>query len=269
MAYQSALYEGLVVHKRTRPRHHRLSYRVFSLLLDIDELNELDHSHALFGYNRWSFVSFCDRDHGSGSGEPLRDWVEIQIKAAGLKPDGGPIRILCYPRILGYAFNPLTVYFCYRRDGALSTVLYEVSNTFNERHTYVIPVADPENAVIRQSCDKVFYVSPFLPMGCTYHFRIVAPAQSVKIAIRQEDQTGPLFAASFSGSRSEFSSKILTAALVHYPAMMLKVIAGIHWEAFRLWLKSLPIYHHQPAASAVGTSIVHNTDSNAKTGKTI
>ena len=267
MAYQSALYEGSVIHDRSRPRRHRLSYRVFSLLLDIDELNELDQSHALFGYNRRSLISFWDRDHGSGSGAPLRDWVENQLKDAGLRPDGGPVRILCYPRILGYAFNPLTVYFCYRRDGALTAVLYEVSNTFNERHTYVIPVAGPKNAVIRQSCDKDFYVSPFLPMTCRYHFRITAPARSVKITIRQEDQDGPLFAASFSGRRSAFSNRTLAAALSGYPAMTFKIIAGIHWEAFRLWLKGLPIYRHQPAASAIGTSIIQTAAPNRKTGK--
>ena len=267
MNYQSALYEGTVVHDRTRPRCHRLSYRVFSLLLDIDELALLDQAHALFGYNRWSLISFWDRDHGSGSGMPLRGWVNSQLTDAGLKPDGGPIRILCYPRILGYAFNPLTVYFCYSRDGGLAAVLYEVSNTFNERHTYVIPVDDPKHTIIRQSCDKHFYVSPFLPMECKYHFRIVAPAYSVKISIQQEDHAGPLFAATFSGRRSAFTSKGLAAALSRYPAMAFKIIAGIHWEAFRLWLKGLPVYRHQPASSAVGTSIVHTAASDTKRGK--
>jgi hypothetical protein len=268
VAYQSALYEGSVIHDRTRPRRHHFSYRVFSLLLDVDELMKLDQSHLLFGYNRWSLISFWDRDHGSGSGAPLRGWVESQLKDAGLKPDGGPIRILCYPRILGYAFNPLTVYFCYRCDGALAAILYEVSNTFREQHTYVIQVDDPKHTIIRQSCDKNFYVSPFLPMDCKYHFRIVAPAHSVKISIRQEDRAGPLFAASFSGRRTAFSSRALTVALSRYPAMAFKIIAGIHWEAFRLWLKGLPVYRHQPAASAVSTSIVHTPASKTKTGKT-
>jgi len=267
MQSQSAIYEGSVFHDRKRPRRHRLTYRVFSLLLDIDELTELDQSLTLFGYNRWSLVSFWDRDHGSGSGAPLRNWVEQQLKDAGLHPDGGPVRILCYPRILGYAFNPLTVYFCYRHDETLAAVLYEVSNTFKERHTYVIPVDEPERKVIRQSCDKDFYVSPFLPMTCSYHFRIVAPAQSVKIAIRQEDQDGTLFAALFSGSRSVLSNKVLASVLARYPAMMLKIIAGIHWEALRLWLKGLPIYRHHPAASAVGTSIIPAASPDTKTGK--
>jgi uncharacterized protein len=267
MPYQSALYEGPVVHDRARPKHHRLSYRVFSLLLDIDELPELDRAHSLFGYNRWAPISFWDRDHGTGLDESLRLWVEDQLRNAGLTPDGGPLRILSYPRIFGYAFNPLTVYFSYCRDGTLTAVLYEVSNTFKERHTYVIPVADPANAVIRQSCDKDFYVSPFLPMACRYHFRIAAPAQSVKIAIRQEDHGGPLFAASFSGRRSAFSNRALATALSRYPTMTLKIIVGIHWEAFRLWLKGLPIYRHQPAATAIGTSIIKASAPNRKTGK--
>ena len=177
----SALFEGPVVHQRVRPRRHRLSYDVFALLLDLDEISSLDSRSPLFGYDRHALVSFWNRDHGDGSGRDLRPWVNAKLAEAGLQPDGGPIRVLCYPRILGYAFNPLTVYFCYRQDGAPAAILYEVRNTFHERHTYVIPVEPSSKAVIRQSCEKVFYVSPFVPMECTYHFRILPPGASVAV----------------------------------------------------------------------------------------
>lgn len=267
MAFASALYEGPVVHERLRPRRHRLSYQVFSLLLDLDELPALDSDHKIFGFNHWSLLSFWNRDHGDGNGEPLRPWIESQMIEAGLHPDGGPIRVLCYPRILGYAFNPLTIYYCYQRDGSPAAILYEVGNTFGERHTYVIPVDDATKPVIRQSCDKAFYVSPFLPMECAYHFRMVVPGPSVNVAIRQEDEDGLVFAASFNAQRSEFSTKTLLRALARYPGMIFKVIAGIHWEAARLWIKRLPIYRHQPAASPIGKTIIQTTNSNGRTGK--
>lgn len=267
MRLASALYEGPVVHQRQRPRRHRLSYRVFSLLLDLDELERLDEGNVLFGYNRRAIVSFWDRDHGDGTDGGLRRWVDTRLTEAGLEPDGGAVRILCYPRILGYAFNPLTVYFCYRRDGALAAILYEVSNTFRERHTYVIAAGPQDDPVIKQSCDKAFYVSPFLPMACRYHFRIVPPGRTVNIAIRQEDGEGVILAASFNGRRKPFSMRSLAGALARYPMMAGKVIVGIHWEALCLWLKRTPVYRHREAELPIGTSVVRSTVTRRETGE--
>lgn len=266
-SYNSALFVGPVVHRRMRPKRHHLSYKVFALLLDLDELPLLERNCRLFGYNRRAVVSFWDRDHGDGTGDNLRGWIEAKLVEAGLTPDGGAIRVLCYPRILGYAFNPLTVYFSYRRDGTPAAILYEVSNTFRERHTYVIPVEDPEAPVIRQRCDKDFYVSPFLPMDCTYHFRIVVPGSSVAVAIRQEDADGLLLGASFNGRRRTFTAAALAAVLARYPAMALKVVAGIHWEALRLWLKRLPVHRHRAAPTQFGTTVIRNAAASHETGK--
>ncbi|MEK9724751.1 MAG: DUF1365 family protein, partial [Rhodospirillaceae bacterium] len=130
MTLQSAIYEGEVVHERRRPARHRLRYGVFSMLFDIDELGELDRRFALFAHNRWAPLSFHDRDHGPTTGAALRPWVERHMRGAGLAPDGGAIRLLCYPRIFGFVFNPLSVFFCYRRDGGLAAILYEVCNTY-------------------------------------------------------------------------------------------------------------------------------------------
>jgi hypothetical protein len=259
----SAIYNGTVVHERVRPKHHRLRYDVFTMLLDLDELPELDRRFRLFGYNRAAVFSFHDRDHGPTTGDALRPWVEACLADAGLESDGGPIRLLCYPRIFGYAFNPLSVYFCYRRDGALAAILYEVCNTYRERHTYIIPVDDPAQRVIKQHCGKALYVSPFIGMEAEYHFRIVPPADGVNIVIRQEDADGLLLAASFQGARMPMAARTLARTLIRFPLLTLKVIGGIHWEAARLWLKGIPVFRHQPARHAVQSSVAHPDESGA------
>lgn len=254
MTLASAIYEGEVVHERLKPRHHRMRYSVFSLLLDLDELETLSQHSRLFGYNRWRPFTFLDRDHGPSTGEPLRPWVERRMAEGGIEPDGGPIRILCYPRMFGYVFNPLSVYFCYGHDGDLKAILYEVCNTFTERHTYVIPAGGNHDRVIRQTCMKSLYVSPFIPMETRYRFRIVPPGENVNIVIRQEDDEGLLLAASFRGSHRELSDRALMRCMFRFPLMTVKIIAGIHWEALKLWRKGLRIFPHSPAEKRIESS---------------
>lgn len=247
MTEASAIYRGQVVHERLRPRRHRLRYSVFSLLVDLDELPSLDRRLSLFGYNRGAPISFHDRDHGPADGRPLRPWVEERLREAGIMREIGPIRLLCYPRMLGYVFNPLSVYFCHEREGRLAAIVYQVCNTFGERRAYVLPVAHDAGPVIRQSCAKTLYVSPFIGMECTYHFRILPPTGTVSVTIRQEDREGLLLAAAFRGARRPLTGRALAGCLLVFPLMTLKVIAAIHLEALRLWLKGLPVFPHVPA----------------------
>ncbi len=169
MSWRSALYIGRVRHHRLRPRPHALSYRVFWTLLDLDEIDGLAAGLRLFSRNRFNLYSFRDADYGDRSGRPLRPQVEAMLAEAGIAHDGGPIRLLTMPRILGYAFNPLSTYFCYRRDGSLCATVYEVHNTFGEIHSYVAP-ASPEGGVLRQEAEKVFHVSPFMRLDMRYAF---------------------------------------------------------------------------------------------------
>lgn len=255
MSQNSALYAGDVVHLRLRPRVHKLHYRVFSLLLDLDELPSLGASSKLFGYNRPAIFSFWDKDHGAGQGD-LRAWVEARLRDAGHELDHPTIQILCYPRIWGYVFNPLTVYYCFDEHGAPRVILYEVGNTFGERRTYVIVVPEGVADTIRQRCSKAHYVSPFMPMDCTYDFRMQLPGSRVLVKIDESDADGPLLRASFSGRRQPLTDRTLFKALFAYPLMTLKVTGAIHWEALRLWLKRVPVFRHAAAPERIATTIV-------------
>lgn len=253
MNLASALYAGTVMHARLRPRQHRLSYKVFSLLLDLDELPALDRSLRLFGHNRAAIFSFHDKDHGDGSGD-LRDWAEGLLRAAGIDEPHPTIRVLCYPRLWGYVFNPLTVFFCADAGGRLLAILYEVTNTFAERRIYVIR---PDGVLpIEHSCAKELYVSPFVPMECTYHFHIAPPDERVLIRIDETDPDGLLLRASFAGRREPLTDGTLLRALLTHPLMTLKVSFGIHWEALKLWRKGVPVIRHQAAPQRVAATIV-------------
>jgi hypothetical protein len=203
------------------------------LLIDLDEAPLLKRFRAL-GIGRFGLLGFDPARHGDGSGRPLRDQVEGLLAQAGIE-HGGPIRVLTMPQVLGRAFNPLTVYFCHRRDEGLSAVLYEVNNTFGERHSYLIPA--PNAAIIRQNCAKAFYVSPFMDMDLAYAFRILRPDANVMVAVDVSDGDRPVLSASFVGERRELSDRALISAWLTHPWMTLGVLAAIHLEALKIWLK--------------------------------
>jgi len=248
----AALYVGEVMHARMKPMGHRFTYRVMSLLIDLDRLDEADRVSPLFGVNRRALYSFRESDHGNRDGSSLRGYVQAAAAAEGVDLSGGRVLLLTYPRLLGYTFNPLSVYFGYRADGALAVVIYEVRNTFGDIHAYVLPVKPGElgAAGLRQQQDKLFYVSPFIEMAMRYHFRIVPPGDTVKLRILETDADGPLLAATFSGTRQPLSTASLTRAFLALPLQTLKVIAAIHWEALRLWIKGARLVPRPPAPPA-------------------
>jgi len=245
----STLYDGIVFHARLRPARHDLRYRIFMGLFDLDELPALARENWAFGYNRPGLISFYDRDHGDGSGAPLRPQIEAALGVQGLACDG-PIRVLCMPRVMGYVFNPISVYFCFNRAERLTAIVHEVNNTFGERHLYALPAEPSDDARVLQACDKAFRVSPFLPIGLKYQFRIEPPADRTAIAIAASSAEGVILTASFSGERRAFSSLSILRLWLAHPALTFKVIAGIHWEALWIWLKLRRVQGQPPAATA-------------------
>lgn len=239
----SGIYPGLVTHARLKPRVHKLRYHIFMLLLDLDELPALGRDLKLFSVRGFNLVGFDPRRHGDGSDTPLKAQVEAQLAAAGIA-HGGPVRMLAMPRILGTGFNPLTVYYCHRPDGALSAILYEVNNTFGERHSYLIPA---DNApVVKQACEKGFYVSPFMDMDLSYAFRMRPPGDEVQVFVDVDDAEGRVLAAGFTGRRQDMTDRNLLKAWLTHPWMTLGVVAAIHWEALFIWLKGEKIRQRPP-----------------------
>src|SRR5580693_7092687 len=232
----AVLYFGEVMHARLKPTGHRFSYRVMSLLIDLDRLDAADRQSRLFGVNRRALYSFNEADHGERDGSPLRAYAQRCAAEHGIDLTGGRVLLLCYPRLLGYTFNPLSAYFCYRAGGELALIIYEVRNTFGDIHAYVLPIKPGEfsAAGLRQQQDKLFYVSPFIDMAMRYHFRVSPPASDVRLRILETDRAGPLLAATFHGRRRDLTTAQLLRSFFALPLVTLKIVAAIHWEALRL-----------------------------------
>jgi DUF1365 family protein len=237
----AALYVGDVMHARLKPVGHRFNYRVMSLLIDLDRLEVADRQTPLFGVNRRALYSFHEADHGDRDGSSLRRYAQRCAAEHGIDLTGGRVLLLSYPRLFGYTFNPLSVYFCDGADGQPALLIYEVRNTFGDIHAYVLPVksGDVGPAGIRQTQDKRFYVSPFVEMAMRYHFRVTLPKSHVKLRILETDSEGPLLSATFNGHRRPLTTQELLRSFLSLPMVTLKVVAAIHWEALRLWLKGV------------------------------
>ena len=236
----SCIYTGKVIHKRFKPKKHFFQYRVFSLFLDLDEIKEISNKINLFSYNKFNLISFYNKDHGDRDGSSLQDWVKKNLKLSGIKTENIKIKLLCYPRILGYVFNPLSIFFIYDNKNNLISILYEVKNTFGEQHTYVFNVKKKDN-LIENFCNKKFHVSPFIEMDCKYSFKILEPKNKLSVVINQSDQTGKLLYASQDGIRSQLSGKNLIFSYISHPLMTFKIIGAIHFEALKLWFKGIKL----------------------------
>jgi uncharacterized protein len=238
-----SLYRGQVMHMRLKPRTHRFTYDVFAVLVDLGRLDEAAKVSRCFGINRRAFVSFWEKDHGADDGSPLLPYIQNLMFNAGCDVPDIRVRMLCYPRILGYAFNPIAVYYVYDAHDSLRGIVYEVRNTFGQKHTYVAPLSQGEltEAGVRQERDKLFYVSPFMDMAMRYRFRLHPPTSKIAIRILEVDSEGPILAATFVGKGETLNTSNVLNTLIRLPLMPIKVIMGIHFEALRLWIKGMKI----------------------------
>jgi len=240
----ASLYWCRIMHERLLPFRHKFQYRVFSLLLDIDRLPAIAGASRLFRYNRFGLFSFYDRDHGPRDGSALRPWVEAALARQGLQSAAARIRLFCFPRMFGYVFNPLSIFFCYDAEDCLRAVLYEVKNTFGDQHGYLIEVpARDRRDPIEQQAVKRFHVSPFLPLNGSYRFRLLAPGEKIAVQIRQHGPGGALqLIATQTGRREDLADHTLVKAFIRHPLMTVKVMASIHWEALHLWRKGAAFF---------------------------
>ena len=230
----SCIYNGEVNHTRFKPVKHFLNYKTFSLFIDLDEIEQLDKSISIFSHNKFNIFSFYNKDHGDRDGNCLKKWVISNLKKYKIEGNISKIKILCYPRIFGYVFNPLSIFYCYEND-KLKSIFYEVKNTFNEQHTYIFKIKDGEE--IKQKCKKKFYVSPFMDMETFYNFKLIDPNQRLSVMIKQTDAEGTVLTATQTGDKKEFNFKQLLINFFRYPLMTLKIISSIHFEALLLWKK--------------------------------
>ena len=238
MIKNSYIYTGNVIHKRFKPKKHYFKYKVFSLLIDLSEIKLLDQNLKIFSYNKFNIVSFYDKDHGARNGSSIKDWVISNLKKNNIDTENIQIKLLCYPRIFGYVFNPLSVFYIYDRSSNLISILYEVKNTFGEQHTYVFKTEINHN-LIQHTCKKKFHVSPFIEMDCTYFFRLLKPGNKISVIIDQNDNKGKILYASQDGVRSDINNINLIKSYLKHPLMTFKIIFAIHYEAFKLWSKGI------------------------------
>ena len=232
----SCIYNGEVNHTRFKPIKHFLNYKTFSLFIDLDEIEQLDKSISIFSHNKFNIFSFYNKDHGDRDGNCLKKWVISNLQKYKIEGNISKIKILCYPRIFGYVFNPLSIFYCYEND-KLKSIFYEVKNTFNEQHTYIFKIKDGEE--IKQKCKKKFYVSPFMDMETFYNFKLIDPNQRLSVMIKQTDAEGTVLTATQTGYKKEFNFKQLLINFFRYPLMTLKIISSIHFEALLLWKKGV------------------------------
>jgi len=245
-ASDGCLYTATVMHRRRVPPFYRFVYRVFYLLVDIDRLDALHRRLRFFSYNRFNLLSLHARDHGDG--RSLRVWAETVLHDAGITLDGGRIRLLAFPRVLGFVFNPISLWYCEHADGTLRAVIAEVRNTFGEKHSYVLASRNqPLPYGVMPEKDKCFHVSPFFDLVGRYRFDLAEPGQKLRVAIHETREGEPLLDATVAGTRRDLTDGAVLLQVLGMPWMTLKVVAAIHWQALKIWVRG-GRFHRKPEA---------------------
>jgi DUF1365 family protein len=238
------LYAGRIAHIRHAPFRHRFDYRIWMLGVDLDRIDELAANSKIFSHNRFAAVAIRDKDHGFRNGSSLRGYVETALAEAGLERYGGRIFFLSTPAVLGYSFNPISFYFCHDAQGRLGAVLHQVKNTFGDQIGYLMPVVQ-DGAVIRQTAPKRMHVSPFFDLQGGYRFAFNAPGENFTVSIQYGAEIKRLTATMRLLARN-YSDGALLRLLLQMPLTPMKVIAAIHWQALRIFLRGGK-FHRVPA----------------------
>jgi DUF1365 family protein len=245
---KSCLYQCEVMHQRLAPRRYALRHSLFMFYLDLDELGALAQALRLFSRNRWNLYSFHDADHLPERGTadaPLRMRVVQYLATQGIAlPPEARIRLLALPRIAGYVFNPISVYFCFgHADGAPLCAVAEVGNTFGEHKLYLLPSPEPEDgSLFTLRVPKHYYVSPFSSLTLEFDFHLRAPGETLHLRIDDFDGERRVLRSGLRGQRRALSDARLAWYGIMYPLLTLKVIGLIHWHALKLWLRGVPWY---------------------------
>lgn len=242
----ATLYPARVMHRRLVAPFYRFVYRVFYLLLDIDRIDEAASSLRLFSHNCFNVLSFHDRDHGVRQPGQLRLWAERLLGQNGIQIEGGRIRLLCMPRLFGFAFNPISLWYCEHRDGQLRAVIAEVRNTFGERHCYLLASGGAPLAYEGpHEKEKCFHVSPFFDLVGRYRFVLSEPGERLRVALHETREGIAILDATVAAERRELNDLNVLKQVLMMPLMTLKVVAGIHWEALKIWLRGAR-FHSKP-----------------------
>ena len=252
--FHSAIYEGTVFHRRAAPKAHGFRYGVYSVLIDLEELPALSKQIAGFSHNRWNLFSFNDRDHGDRDGHCLKEWCQRTLQDHDIDLSAPKYRVLCFPRVLGYTFDPISVWFCYEGE-ALAALIYEVHNTFGTDHSYVVDVRDQTSDILQHNRQKYLHVSPFFTTEGGYDFRIRPIGDQYHLNIRYYHHDGQLrMIADHRAKRQPFTAKNLRQLFWRKPLVTTKVLIGIHWEALHLFGRKGARYHHPGPAPKTSSS---------------
>ena len=254
MSEAAILYSLHVMHRRHVAPLYRFVYKIFSVLFDIDQLDALHQRHRLFSHNHFNVLSFHDADHGRGQVGGLRRWAEEICATQGIALAGGRIRLLAQPRMFGWAFNPVSFWYCEHADGTLRAVIAEVRNTFGEKHSYLLSSASQHEgasaglplpyAVVLEK-EKCFHVSPLFDLVGRYHFKFGEPGDKLVVQLNETREGISLIDTAMAGQAKPFSDAEILRQVVRMPVQALKVLIGIHWQALKIWSRGAR-FHKKP-----------------------
>ncbi|PPR37478.1 MAG: hypothetical protein CFH26_00721 [Alphaproteobacteria bacterium MarineAlpha6_Bin4] len=243
------IYSGTLIHTRLKPKFHKFFYNIFYFFINIDNLDDLKKKYIFFSYNNFNIFSIYDKDHGYRNKKKIKEWIKEILKKININEKKTKVFLLSMPRIFGYAFNPLSIFFCYDLNGTLRSVIYEVKNTFGEQHCYVFKTnknSKRDNKMFSHSCKKNFHVSPFWGMDGIYNFKILNPRNRFYSSIIMKKKGKKIFQAILNCRYVKLGYKNLILILFKFPFLTIKVVLAIYFEALKIFIFKNANYFKKP-----------------------